>query len=231
VERGHKGGDGAGGRRGLSPRELAVLVTVTYGLTTKEIAARLGVSLGTVNYHLTNIYRKLGAHSRVQAMNAVRRLARTPPTENVANILEMGTRLAAEIASPPNGPRRAAYFLVEDGVVTPFIECDSLNVRIGRTFALEEHPFFSEIVASGEPRSGEFASRPIGPQVREIAAATGVTAGAAVPIALGGSLHGILAVGARGAEVSDALMRSLIDLGLMVEFALANADLTRPAKT
>ena len=200
------------------------MATVKLGLTTKEIAGQLRISQSTVNYHLTNIYRKLGAHSRVEASNAIHKLAKKPPIEVVTSILELGTRLAAEIASPPNSPRRAAYFLVEDSTVVPLIEFDSLNVRIGRRFALGEHPFFSEIVASGQPRSGDLASRPMGPQAREIAVVTGVTAGAGVPVAPAGILHGILAVGARGTELSDALLRRLIDLGMMVELALSNTD-------
>ena len=51
----------------LSAREGDVLALVAAGLTTKDLALQLGISVATANYHLANIYRKLGAHSRVAA--------------------------------------------------------------------------------------------------------------------------------------------------------------------
>jgi DNA-binding NarL/FixJ family response regulator len=41
---------------------------VTEGLTNQVIAERLVVSLNTVEYHLKNIYRKLGVSSRTQLL-------------------------------------------------------------------------------------------------------------------------------------------------------------------
>ena len=43
----------------LSPREREVLTSIAQGSTTKEIAAELGVSFGTVDTHRTNLMRKL----------------------------------------------------------------------------------------------------------------------------------------------------------------------------
>ena len=43
----------------LSPREREVLTLIAQGSTTKEIAAQLGVSFGTVDTHRTNLMRKL----------------------------------------------------------------------------------------------------------------------------------------------------------------------------
>lgn len=58
----------APGRR-LSARESEVLGLVSHGLSTKNLAIQLGISTNTANYHLSNIYRKLGAHNRVEAAN------------------------------------------------------------------------------------------------------------------------------------------------------------------
>jgi DNA-binding NarL/FixJ family response regulator len=44
----------------LSPRQLQVLELVASGLTNEEIAARLYLSVRTVERHLANIYKKLG---------------------------------------------------------------------------------------------------------------------------------------------------------------------------
>jgi serine/threonine protein kinase/DNA-binding CsgD family transcriptional regulator len=51
----------------LTPRELDVIRLLVEGLSNKEIAQRLFVSSRTVNYHLDNIYSKLGVNSRTEA--------------------------------------------------------------------------------------------------------------------------------------------------------------------
>jgi DNA-binding NarL/FixJ family response regulator len=52
----------------LSQREKATLEFLVQGLTTKEIADRLELSIHTVDTHLRNIYRKLHVHSRAGAV-------------------------------------------------------------------------------------------------------------------------------------------------------------------
>jgi DNA-binding NarL/FixJ family response regulator len=56
----------------LSERELEVLMLVAEGMRNSQIAAKLYITEGTVKRHLTNIYAKLGATSRT---DAVRRAA------------------------------------------------------------------------------------------------------------------------------------------------------------
>lgn len=53
---------------GLSDRELQVLQLVATALSNAQIATRLYISEGTVKRHLTNVYAKLGASSRVDAI-------------------------------------------------------------------------------------------------------------------------------------------------------------------
>jgi two-component system, NarL family, nitrate/nitrite response regulator NarL len=48
----------------LSPRERAVALLIVGGLSNKDIARELGVSLGTVKVHTHNIFQKLGVKSR-----------------------------------------------------------------------------------------------------------------------------------------------------------------------
>lgn len=52
----------------ISTRELEVLSMLSKGMSNAELARQLFISLGTVKRHLTNIYRKLGAVSRVDAL-------------------------------------------------------------------------------------------------------------------------------------------------------------------
>ena len=56
----------------LSERELAVLRLIAEGLSNQEIADRLVVAISTVKTHINNIYGKLGAGSRIQAVERAR---------------------------------------------------------------------------------------------------------------------------------------------------------------
>jgi predicted ATPase/DNA-binding CsgD family transcriptional regulator/uncharacterized protein HemY len=58
----------------LTERELEVLHLIAEGLTNREIAQRLSVVVGTVKAHNNNIYGKLGAGNRVQALARARAL-------------------------------------------------------------------------------------------------------------------------------------------------------------
>lgn len=58
----------------LSERELEVLELVAAGLKNQEIAQELFVVVGTVKAHINSIYRKLGVHSRVQAVSRAKEL-------------------------------------------------------------------------------------------------------------------------------------------------------------
>ncbi len=58
----------------LSPREMEVLQLLAKGLSNKEIAAQLGLVVGTVKIHVANIFSKLGVSDRTQALvTAVKR--------------------------------------------------------------------------------------------------------------------------------------------------------------
>lgn len=63
----------AGGAKfALSPRELEVLRLVAVGLSNREIADQLFISVPTVKRHISTIFAKLGAANRVQAVNTAR---------------------------------------------------------------------------------------------------------------------------------------------------------------
>ena len=52
----------------LTERERDVLKGMVDELNNNEIAERLVVSLGTVKFHISNIFHKLGVDSRVEAV-------------------------------------------------------------------------------------------------------------------------------------------------------------------
>ncbi|HWY78515.1 MAG TPA: response regulator transcription factor [Verrucomicrobiae bacterium] len=52
----------------LSPREVEVLQALSKGQTYKQIAANLGISLGTVRTYIQRIYEKLHVHSHAEAV-------------------------------------------------------------------------------------------------------------------------------------------------------------------
>lgn len=57
--------------RELTPQERTVAVLASRGKRNKEIAAELVVSPKTVEYHLGNVYRKLGVSNRAQLVAAM----------------------------------------------------------------------------------------------------------------------------------------------------------------
>lgn len=62
----------------LTPQQFRVLTMLTEGLLNKQIAYELNVSEATIKAHVTAILRKLGVHSRTQAVIAAQRLSVEP---------------------------------------------------------------------------------------------------------------------------------------------------------
>jgi len=63
----------------LTRKELHVLQLLVEGYSNSAMAEKLFVSDSTVRTHLRNIFAKLGAHSRTQAVALARRLKLIPP--------------------------------------------------------------------------------------------------------------------------------------------------------
>ena len=70
---------------GLTRRELEILDLVREGLTNGEIATKLFVTPGTIRTHLENAFRKIGAHTR---------------TEAITRLAEIGHPWSASFANP-----------------------------------------------------------------------------------------------------------------------------------
>jgi DNA-binding NarL/FixJ family response regulator len=69
---------------GLTGKESDVLGALARGLSNRAIAKELWLAEQTVKFHLTNIYRKLGVHSRTEATRYAyeKGLVRSPLFEN-----------------------------------------------------------------------------------------------------------------------------------------------------
>jgi ATP/maltotriose-dependent transcriptional regulator MalT len=52
----------------LTERELEVINWLANGLTNKELADKLVISVGTVTWHLKNLYAKLAVRNRTEAI-------------------------------------------------------------------------------------------------------------------------------------------------------------------
>ena len=57
----------------ITEREVEVIGLVAEGMTNKEIAAKLSLSVNTVNNHMANIFTKTGVRSRIDLLNLIRR--------------------------------------------------------------------------------------------------------------------------------------------------------------
>jgi predicted ATPase/DNA-binding CsgD family transcriptional regulator len=64
----------------LTPRELEILQYMSAGLTNREIADQLVISISTVKKHISHLYDKLGASDRINAINRARALDLLPAT-------------------------------------------------------------------------------------------------------------------------------------------------------
>jgi two-component system, NarL family, response regulator LiaR len=63
---------------GLSKRELEVLQLMSEGLSNREIAEKLFLSLSTIKTHSSNLFEKLGVKRRTQAIEKAKRLSLIP---------------------------------------------------------------------------------------------------------------------------------------------------------
>lgn len=75
------GGDGHDGQKILTEREQETLRLFSRGLASREVAAVMKVTTHTVGDYVKKIYRKLGVHSRTEALFEARSIGVIGPTD------------------------------------------------------------------------------------------------------------------------------------------------------
>lgn len=88
----------------FSPRERQIIPLLVQGKSNKEIALALGISVRTVEFHLSNLYEKLGVASRLEA---ALKLAEMGFGQSTGADLRESTGAAGEV-SADNERRRSA---------------------------------------------------------------------------------------------------------------------------
>jgi DNA-binding NarL/FixJ family response regulator len=66
----------------LTDREVDVLALIATGRTNRAIAAALGISVKTVDHHVSHVLTKLDVQSRSQAAVLAERIGLTAPAED-----------------------------------------------------------------------------------------------------------------------------------------------------
>lgn len=62
----------------LTKRELQIMKKIAAGFTSQEVADSIGKSKRVVDFHLSNVYQKLGVSRRVLAINILRKMELLP---------------------------------------------------------------------------------------------------------------------------------------------------------
>lgn len=85
---------------GLTTREVEVLALITQGLSNKDIADKLVVSVNTLKSHIRQAYRKIEVTTRSQAVSWAITHGFAPPDENsVESGASVGARMVTEAVS------------------------------------------------------------------------------------------------------------------------------------
>ena len=189
---------------------------------TAAIAAMLSVAIHVIRGRLEESSARTERMLRhEEALNAAAR--QLVQLSEPPQITALGAQLALGIASPPGSEiLRASYFRVEDDMVVVDAQFDQLGILVAERWPLHEHPALQRAVESLQPVADELDSDGVGPTVRALLQASGVTHGAWVPVCPNGQLHGVLAIASRGGAIPDECVERCVALGHFLELALSN---------
>ncbi len=198
---------------GTTPRRLFL---------TGSIAAMLSIAIHTLRGRLLETSARTSRLLRhEEALNAAAR--QLVQLSEPPQITALGAQLALGIASPRGSEiLRASYFRIEDGMVVLDAQFDQVGTVVEERWPLEEHPGLREAVTTLEPVACRIDRDHAGPTVRRVLDASGITHGAWVPVCPDGTLHGVLAIASRGAEIPRESVDRCVALGHFLELALSN---------
>jgi signal transduction histidine kinase len=191
-------------------------------LLTGAIAAMLSVAIHVIRGRLEASSARTERMLRhEEALNAAAR--QLVQLSEPPQITALGAQLALGIASPPGSEiLRASYLRLEDDMVVVDAQFDQLGIVVAERWPLAEHPVLQEAVESLQPVAARLDGDGVGPSVRALLQASGVTHGAWVPVCPDGGLHGVLAIATRGAAIPDECVERCVALGHFLELALSN---------
>ena len=189
---------------------------------TAAIAAMLSVAIHVIRGRLEESRARTERMFRhEEALNAAAR--QLVQLSEPPQITALGAQLALGIASPPGSEiLRASYFRIEDDTVVVDAQFDQLGILVAERWPLHEHPAVQRAVESLQPVASQLDFDGVGPTVRALLQASGVTHGAWVPVCPNGQLHGVLAIASRGEAIPDECVERCVALGHFLELALSN---------
>lgn len=163
-------------------------------------------------------------HLRHQTDSLVSLAKELTALQDPGAVIEAATRAIGHLAKQTSDvPVRAHFLEVRDGEVNVRFQFDTTGSFVDTSWPLEEQPWLSEVLATGEPRSGPLEPERAGPTVQRILRELGLTHGVWVPVVVRGTTKGVLALATRGAAPSERVVGLATAIGNLAELALGNA--------
>lgn len=91
-------------RSSISEREAEVLGLIAEGRSSKEVAGHLCISKRTIDFHLSNVYDKLGVGNRVNAIRVAERLGVLYDGRAVRRLRDLTAELEMELVGSKIDP-------------------------------------------------------------------------------------------------------------------------------